>query len=335
MGPIEVWWNLIRLHRHPCHRQRVPVLPLPTTIPTVVRTAAVVLIASRSWTIVDLTEHHGGVTHNAGTARTWTTGRVPTRRRANAGFRLLLVQATRIRLIAIDGVAGAGKSTVGALLALRLGWTFFDTGILFRVACHLALTHGRPPYGNDLLEAVLAQTERNLDIRNISRTDCDEGMETQVLLAGCDVTAELRREAVDQLLPVLSGLDPVRRSLTRAMRSMGRRLAEQSGAVVVGRDIGTTVFPEARLKFYLDADPDVRAHRRWLDLQARGLEVPLDHVRRDLLERDRLDSSRSNSPAAKAPEAVLVDTTRAGVDEVVAQLQAACQPLLCQNVPVP
>ena len=238
-------------------------------------------------------------------------------------------------MIAIDGVAGAGKSTVGALLALQLGWTFFDTGILFRVACHLVLPHGRPPYGDDLLEAVLVQTERNLDIRNIPSSDGSGETETQVLLAGCDVTGALRREAVDQLLPFLSGLDPVRKSLTRAMRSMGRRLAEQAGAVVVGRDIGTTVFPEARLKFYLDADPDVRARRRWLDLQARGLEVPLDQVRRDLVERDRLDSSRSNSPAAKAPDAVLIDTTRAGVDEVVAQLEAASRPLLCQDVSVP
>ena len=238
-------------------------------------------------------------------------------------------------MIAIDGVAGAGKSTVGALLALQLGWTFFDTGILFRVACHLVLPHGRPPYGDDLLEAVLVQTERDLDIRNIPSSDGSGETETQVLLAGCDVTGALRREAVDQLLPFLSGLDPVRKSLTRAMRSMGRRLAEQAGAVVVGRDIGTTVFPEARLKFYLDADPDVRARRRWLDLQARGLEVPLDQVRRDLVERDRLDSSRSNSPAAKAPDAVLIDTTRAGVDEVVAQLEAASRPLLCQDVSVP
>ena len=238
-------------------------------------------------------------------------------------------------MIAIDGVAGAGKSTVGALLALRLGWTFFDTGILFRVACHLALPHGRPPYNAALLEDVLDQTERDLDIRNLPPSDGSDEIETQVLLAGCDVTAALRREEVDQLLPVLSGLDPVRRSLTRTMRSMGRRLAEQSGAVVVGRDIGTTVFPETRLKFYLDADPDVRARRRWLDLQARGLEAPLDQVRRDLVERDRLDSSRSNSPAAKAPDAVLVDTTCAGVDEVVAQLQAACRPRLCRNTPVP
>ena len=238
-------------------------------------------------------------------------------------------------MIAIDGVAGAGKSTVGALLALQLGWTFFDTGILFRVACHLVLPHGRPPYGDDLLEAVLVQTERDLDIRNILSSDGSGETETQVLLAGCDVTAVLRREAVDHLLPFLSGLDPVRKSLTRTMRSMGRRLAEQSGAVVVGRDIGTTVFPEARLKFYLDADPDVRVRRRWLDLQARGLETPLDQVRRDLLERDRLDSSRSNSPAAKASDAVLVDTTRVGVDEVVAQLEAACRPLLCQDVSGP
>lgn len=238
-------------------------------------------------------------------------------------------------MIAIDGVAGAGKSTVGALLALQLGWTFFDTGILFRVACHLVLPHGRPPYGDDLLEAMLVQTERDLDIRHILSSDGSSETETQVLLAGCDVTAALRREAVDQLLPFLSGLDPVRKSLTRSMRSMGRRLAEQAGVVVVGRDIGTTVFPEARLKFYLDADPDVRAHRRWLDLQARGLEVSLDQVRRDLVERDRLDSSRSNSPAAKAPDAVFVDTTRVGVDEVVAQLEAACRPFLCQDVSGP
>ncbi len=245
------------------------------------------------------------------------------------------MQVTKTRLVAIDGVAGAGKSTAGALLAQRLGWTFFDTGILFRVVCHLALSHGRPPYGEDLLATLLVQTESDLDIRSESRADRDDVLETQVLLAGCDVTAALRREAVDRLLPVLSGLDPVRRSLTRTMRSMGRRLAEQAGAVVVGRDIGTTVFPEARLKFYLDADPDVRARRRWLDLQARGLEVPLDQVRRDLVERDRLDSSRSNSPAAKASDAVLIDTTRAGVDEVVAQLEAASRTLLCQDVSVP
>ncbi len=235
-------------------------------------------------------------------------------------------------MIAIDGVAGAGKSTVGALLALRLGWTFFDTGILFRVACHLALPHGQPPYGSELLVDLLEQTERDLDIRNISRADGDDGVETQVLLSGCDVTAALRREAVDRLLPVLSGLDPVRRSLTRTMRSMGRRLAEQAGAVVVGRDIGTTVFPEARVKFYLDAAPDVRAHRRWRDLQARGLAVPLAQVHRDLVERDRLDSSRTNSPAARAADAVLIDTTSAGVDEVLTQLEAVCRQTLGHEV---
>ncbi len=235
-------------------------------------------------------------------------------------------------MIAIDGVAGAGKSTVGALLALRLGWTFFDTGILFRVACHLALSHGQPPYDSELLEDLLEQTERDLDIRNTSRPNGDDGVETQVLLAGCDVTAALRREAVDRLLPVLSGLDQVRRSLTRAMRSMGRRLAEQSGAVVVGRDIGTTVFPEAGLKFYLDADPNVRAQRRWQDLQTRGLDVPLDHVYRDLVERDLRDSTRANSPAARAADAVLVDTTRASVVEVVAQLQDDCRQILGHDI---
>lgn len=242
------------------------------------------------------------------------------------------MQAIRTRLIAIDGVAGAGKSTVGALLALRLGWTFFDTGILFRVACHLALPHGQPPYGTELLEDLLEQTERDLEIRNICCPDGDDGVATQVLLAGCDVTAALRQETVDRLLPVLSGLDQVRQSLTSAMRGMGRRLAEQSGAVVVGRDIGTTVFPEAGLKFYLDADPDVRARRRWRDLQSRGLVVPLAQVHRDLMERDRLDSSRTNSPAARAADAVLVDTTSVGVDEVVAQLEAICRQTLGHGV---
>jgi len=241
------------------------------------------------------------------------------------------VQVTKTRLVAIDGVAGAGKSTAGALLAQRLGWTFFDTGILFRVVCHLALSHGRPPYGEDLLATLLVQTERDLDIRSESRADRDDVLETQVLLAGCDVTAALRREAVDRLLPVLSGLDPVRRSLTRTMRSMGRRLAEQAGAVVVGRDIGTTVFPEARVKFYLDAASNVRAHRRWRDLQARGLAIPLAQVHRDLVERDRLDSSRTNSPAARAADAVLIDTTSTGVDEVLAQLEAVCRQTLGQG----
>lgn len=235
-------------------------------------------------------------------------------------------------MVAIDGVAGAGKSTVGALLAQRLGWTFFDTGILFRVACHLALSHGQPPYGEDLLAALLEQTERDLDIKSDSRSNRKDGLETQVLLAGCDVTVALRRDAVDRLLPALSGLAPVRRSLTRTMRSMGRRLAEQAGAVVVGRDIGTTVFPEARLKFYLDADSEVRARRRWRDLQSRGLGVPLTQVHRDLVERDRKDSSRANSPAARAADAVLVDTTDAGVDEVVAQLEAVCRQTLGHGV---
>ena len=182
------------------------------------------------------------------------------------------------------------------------------------------------------MATLLEQMERDLDIRSDSRADQDDGLETQVLLAGCDVTAALRRETVDRLLPILSGLDPVRRSLTRTMCSMGRRLAEQTGAVVVGRDIGTTVFPEARVKFYLDADPDVRAHRRWRDLQARGLAVPLAQVHRDLVERDRLDSSRINSPAARAADAVLIDTTSAGVDEVLAQLELVCRQTLGHQV---
>ncbi|HZS02623.1 MAG TPA: (d)CMP kinase [Chloroflexota bacterium] len=212
-------------------------------------------------------------------------------------------------IIAIDGPAAVGKTTVGRRLAERLGWTFLDTGVLYRALAWRALQDGVAP--ND--EARLAAMARGLEVQ-VSRPTIADGRDADLRLGGRDITWEIRAPAVDRIVSIVAALPAVRAALVPAQR----RAAAAGPAVVVGRDIGTVIFPDAALKVFLLARPEERARRRARDLAARGAPSEPTAVLADLQRRDALDSGRAHAPLAAAPDAVSIDTEGRSVDEVVA-----------------
>jgi CMP/dCMP kinase len=197
-------------------------------------------------------------------------------------------------IIAIDGPAGAGKSTLARSLARRLGFTYIDTGAMYRAVALWAL---RTAIGLDDLHR-LEQLAREARI---------EFHGDKVYLNGEDVSAAIRQEDVSSAASKVSMAPGVR----RAMREEQRRIGTGTSVVMEGRDIGTVVFPEAQLKIYLDADPDARAGRRALQT---GSEQA--HVATEMAERDRRDRSRAEAPLTQAPDAEYIDSTRLSADEV-------------------
>lgn len=219
------------------------------------------------------------------------------------------------RSIAIDGPAGAGKSTIGARLAERLGYRYFDTGLLYRAVSLAALQRN---YRLDD-EAALANLAQELDLTFLPSTVAD-GRQLTVLLNGVDVTHELRHQEVNAVVSRVAALPRVRQALLERQRSIGCA----GNIVMVGRDIGTTVMPDADLKIYLDASSEERAQRRHAEQLARCEASDLESVRAIVRERDRIDSSRATSPLRAAADAVRVDTDGLTIDQVLAQLLALC-----------
>ena len=215
-------------------------------------------------------------------------------------------------VITIDGPAGAGKSTVAAALARRLHFTLIDTGALYRGLAWAAREAGVPIEDGPALRALLDRTSVRLD-------------GGRVLVDGRDVTVEIRTPAISQLTSRLTMLAPVRDKMTPIQRS----LAAPGGAVLEGRDTGSVVWPEAEVKFYLDADLDTRARRRRDDLVARGLDADLESVREDIVRRDRQDMERALAPLVKPEGAVVVDTTGLGIAEVVETLRRVAEQARC------
>ena len=210
--------------------------------------------------------------------------------------------------IAIDGPAASGKSTVGELLAERLDYLFFDTGVMYRAVTWAAL---KRDVSVEDEEAVTALAER-LDIAVIDPTG-DDGRPYTVLADGLDVTWAIRAPAVDANVSMVSTYRGVRRALVAKQR----RIASNQPVVMVGRDIGTVVLPAADLKIYLDASVEERARRRWLEMQARGQSADYQAVLDSMRRRDRIDSNREISPLRAAQDAVTVDTTELDIREVV------------------
>jgi len=210
-------------------------------------------------------------------------------------------------IIAIDGPAGAGKSTVAKILAQRLGFLYIDTGAMYR-----ALT----------LEAL----EQNIDIRDSERlvkmaatSSIDlvsRGGNLRVLLDGRDVSKEIREPRVTKLVSDLAKIKGVREAMLKLQRALGK----ESDSVLEGRDIGTVVFPDAEKKFYLDAKFGERVDRRYKELKETNREVKSEEVAQDLNNRDTIDSSREFAPLKKAEDAVYIDTTSLGIEEVVQTL---------------
>jgi cytidylate kinase len=207
-------------------------------------------------------------------------------------------------VVALDGPAGSGKSTVGRAVARRLGFFFVETGKLYRALALIALRGSLPLDGGPRLAGAFEEAEVRYGLRS---------GDPFVTLDGEDVTAELAAGNVAEAASAVSALPEVR----AALLPLQRRLAEPPGAVVEGRDIGTVVFPDAAYKFYLDASPAERARRRARDFADMGKAVTEEKVRKDLLTRDGRDEARPAAPLKRADDAVYLDTTGMSFDEVV------------------
>ena len=212
-------------------------------------------------------------------------------------------------VVAIDGPAGAGKSTVTRLVAARLGYVVVDTGALYRA---IALAAAQAGASFDDEEVVGALAERLAADRAIELGTDAEG-NTRVLLSGNDVSQAIRTLEMGQGASKVSALPRVRRALLAMQREAGRH----GGVVLEGRDIGTVVFPDAQAKFFLTASVDVRAQRRFDELSQKGEAADLEQVKREVEERDRRDSTRPIAPLRQAPDAVVVDSSHLEVREVV------------------
>jgi cytidylate kinase len=212
-------------------------------------------------------------------------------------------------IIAIDGPAGSGKSTVGQLLAQRLNYLYFDTGVMYRAMTLACLRGGTPLEDQRAVEALAERAA--IDVRAPTVSD---GRQYDVLLDGEDVTWVLRSPEVEGSVSLVSAYAGVRQAMSARQREIGLR----GKVVMVGRDIGTVVLPEADVKVYVDASVEERARRRWREADARGEAVgTFEDVLRAMRERDRIDSTREVAPLKAARDAIVVDTTSLSVAQVV------------------
>lgn len=206
--------------------------------------------------------------------------------------------------IAIDGPAGAGKSTIAKRIAKQLGFIYVDTGAMYRAMAIYFLEQGLEASQEEEIKKAC----ENADISIIY-----ENGEQQVLLNGANVTGQLRTEEVGNMASVSSTIPEVRVKLVHLQQV----LASNADVVMDGRDIGTAVLPGAETKIYLTADAHVRAKRRFAELQERGIEGNLEEIEADINERDYRDMSREASPLKQADDAILVDSSNMSIDEVV------------------
>jgi len=208
-------------------------------------------------------------------------------------------------VIAIDGPSGAGKSTAGRILASRLGYVFLDTGAMYRTVAFQALRRDVPLDAGEELAALAREARIDL---------APDG--AGVLLDGEDVTTAIRTREVSAAASRVSVHRAVRREMVARQREMGR----SGGVVLDGRDIGTAVFPDADVKFYVDADPAQRAQRRHEELAAAGIDADLRAIEDEIRQRDQADSTRADSPLTRAPDGVHIDTTGLSPEEVVKRM---------------
>ena len=215
------------------------------------------------------------------------------------------------RVIAIDGPAGAGKSTVAKIVAERLGYVYIDTGAMYRAVAWRTLQ--QDPKATD---AAILRAVHDIDVR----LACTENG-TRVTVNGTDVTAAIRTPEVTHIVSRVAALGPVREKMVELQRAMA-----VSGAVVMdGRDVGTHVLPDADVKVFLTASVEERAQRRYDEMKQKGYPVDFEELKREIASRDKQDSEREISPLRQADDAVLLDSTALSIDEVAARILKLCE----------
>ena len=214
--------------------------------------------------------------------------------------------ASKVNVITIDGPVAAGKTVVGRELARTLGFTYLDTGIMYRAVTWLALNKG-VAIGDETLLGSLAHD---------NPIELVEDNSEQVSVAGNILGLELREANVDQNVSIISKAGPVRTELV----AQQRKIAAKSKIVMIGRDIGTVVLPDADLKIYLTASPETRAKRRWQEMQDRGETTELMTVLTQTIKRDEIDSGRANSPLKPADDAWHINTDGLSIQQLVKQI---------------
>ena len=225
------------------------------------------------------------------------------------------METAGLLVIAIDGPAASGKSTVAISLARRLGLSLIDSGSMYRAVTLHAVERNVPLEDQDALLDIARWVSDNF------RLEKEQDGATRVFLGEREVTRDIRSPAVGEAVSPVSAVGPVREEMVRLQRSLvcGR------GAVVEGRDIGTTVFPDAPLKIFLEASASERARRRFEELREKGIRATETDVESEIAMRDSIDSSREHSPLAMAPDAVLMDTSGISVEQVVDRVVSALE----------
>jgi cytidylate kinase len=218
-------------------------------------------------------------------------------------------------IIAIDGPAASGKSTLGFRLAESLGYLFFDTGLMYRAITWLVLKRGVDVKN----EAAVTQLAQDVPIE-ISPPSLEDGRACDVVVDGMDITWEMTKPEIDTNVSTAAAYPGVRTALTIQQRRIGMR----GRVVMVGRDIGTIVLPEADLKIYLDASPEQRARRRHNELLSRGGNASYQEILAKVIERDRIDSTRAVAPLVAAVDAITLDSDKLNADQVFERAYDLC-----------
>jgi len=215
-------------------------------------------------------------------------------------------------VVAIDGPAGAGKSTVAQLAAEKLAYTYIDTGAMYRAVAWKVLQKAATNITEELILKVTADIE--VDLQYIDRKSI-------VFVNGIDVTGEIRTPEVTALVSQVAKIGAVREKLV----ALQRKMAQRGSVLMDGRDIATNVLPQADVKIFLTASIDERAARRWRQLQLNGYSVDMSELKQEIAARDKADSEREISPLVQAADAVLIDTTRLSIDQTVEAILNLCR----------
>ena len=214
-------------------------------------------------------------------------------------------------VVAIDGPAGEGKSTVSQLAAKKLGYTYIDTGAMYRAVAWKTLQQEK-----EVTDELILDVVKDINVRLHY-----DGNKTVVVVDDVDITGEIRTPEVSHIVSQVAALGPVREKMV----DLQRKMAAEGGVLMDGRDIASHVLPNADVKIFLTASIDERAKRRYKEMKEKGFDVELDKLKADIRARDKADSEREISPLVRVDDAVLLDTTGMSIDEVVAEIIKLCR----------